>query len=89
MIHPFSENIFIFESKMSGSAQQHINKSIVEQEPVLVPPVNIADGFREFVQPIYEEIKSLLFKTQKLRRTRDLLQPRLLSGQLELEVAES
>ena len=77
-----SENISLFESKMSGSAQQHINKDIVEQTLVLVPHEKPGYAFRLFVQPLYEEIALLLFKIQNLRRTRDLLLPRLLSGQV-------
>ena len=80
-----TENISLFESKMSGSAQQHINKDIVEQTPVLVPHEEIAEPFRLFVQPIYEEIALLLFRIKNLRRTRDMLLPRLLSGQVELK----
>jgi type I restriction enzyme S subunit len=80
-----SENISSLESKMSGSAQQHINKEIVNETDILIPPKPIADAFTAVIQPVYEEIKVALFKSTNLRRTRDLLLPRLLSGQIDVE----
>jgi type I restriction enzyme S subunit len=38
-----------------------------------------------FVGPIYEEIDVLENRLDNLRRTRDLLLPRLLSGQIDIE----
>jgi len=81
------ENISVFESKMSGSAQQHINKEIVKRTKILVPPPAIADAFSSLVQPAYEEIRTLLLKIQNLGCARDLLLPRLLSGQIDVEIA--
>ena len=77
--------ILISESKMSGSAQQHINKEIVQQTAVLVPAERIADSFCANVRPIYEQIRLSLLQIENLRRTRDQLLPRLLSGQIDVE----
>ena len=51
------------------------------------PPRALAEQFKRFVAPMFRELATLLFKTQNLRCTRDLLLPRLLSGQVELEAA--
>ncbi|MEZ6005392.1 MAG: restriction endonuclease subunit S [Planctomycetota bacterium] len=53
----------------------------------IVPPANLRTQFREYVRPLLTQIATLGLKIQNLRRTRDLLLPRLLSGQLELEDA--
>ncbi|NDD91579.1 restriction endonuclease subunit S [bacterium] len=68
----------------SGGAQQHINKEVVNDVLLAPPPVPLAKEFKRLVAPIFREVASLLFKVQNLRRTRDLLLPRLLSGQIEI-----
>lgn len=50
-----------------------------------VPPENLRNTFRSHVGPIFTQIATLGSKIENLRRTRDLLLPRLLSGQIEVE----
>jgi type I restriction enzyme S subunit len=69
----------------SGGAQQHINKEVVNDVQVALPPESLAKDFKRLVAPMFRELATLLFQIQNLRRTRDLLLPRLLSGQVELE----
>jgi len=66
----------------SGGAQQHINKEIVNDVCVAMPPEALAREFKRLVAPIFSLIAKLLFENINLRRTRDLLLPRLLSGQV-------
>jgi type I restriction enzyme S subunit len=68
----------------SGGAQQHINKGIVDDVVVAVPPRNIAKDFRNIAHPLYRQIAGLLFKNTTLRHTRDLLLPRLISGEVDV-----
>jgi type I restriction enzyme S subunit len=79
------ENISIFETKMSGSAQQHINKEIVARTDILIPSCEISDKFNEVIQPIYSMVAALLFRNVNLRSTRDLLLPRFISGEVDVE----
>jgi type I restriction enzyme S subunit len=84
------ENISLLESKMSGSAQQHVNKSIVENIIILIPSARLSSLFAQFVEPQYETVANLLRRNTVLRRTRDLLLPRLISGEVdvsELDIA--
>ncbi len=68
-----------------GSAQPHVYpKDLAQLEAVRVPD-ELLDRFTSQVEPIYILTKSLKTKAENLRRTRDLLLPRLLSGELELE----
>jgi type I restriction enzyme S subunit len=69
----------------SGGAQQHINKEIVNDVQVVLPTDSLAKDFRQLVAPVFRELATLLFQIQTLRRTRDLLLPRLLSGQIDVE----
>jgi len=69
----------------SGGAQQHINKEIVNDVQVSLPPHSLAADFRGVVAPMFRELAALLFQIRNLRRSRDLLLPRLLSGQIDVE----
>ena len=69
----------------SGGAQQHINKEIVNDVEIALPPILLAEDFQCLVSPIFRELATLLFQITNLRRTRDLLLPRMLSGQIDIE----
>ncbi|ACO31304.1 MULTISPECIES: restriction endonuclease subunit S [Acidobacterium] len=51
----------------------------------VVPPDSLRKDFQEIVRPLLREVATLGLKSANLRRTRDLLLPRLLSGQIKLE----
>ena len=80
----FKERIHEIILHASGGAQQHINKEIVSDAQILIPPTKLADRFKYFVEPTFRQLATLMFKAQNLRRTRNLLLPRLLSGQVDL-----
>ena len=74
-------------ARASGGAQQHINKEIVNDIALVLPPDRLAAEFKKIVAPIFRQIAVLLFQSRNLRQTRDLLLPRLISGQLEVDAA--
>lgn len=74
-----------FKSKNIGAAIPHANKDYILMQSVALPPVAIAKGFHDQIEPIQAMIETLKAQNQTLRRTRDLLLPRLLSGQVNLE----
>ncbi len=45
-----------------------------------VPPGPLRSRFREIVAPFFAQVATIGLQIQNLRRTRDLLLPRLLSG---------
>ena len=47
-----------------------------------VPPPGLLKSFDDLIQPTVEQLRSLSFANQKLRQARDLLLPRLMSGEL-------
>jgi type I restriction enzyme S subunit len=53
-----------------------------------VPPEPLRAHFRGLATPLFKQIAILGLQIQNLRRTRDLLLPRLLSGQISLEETE-
>jgi len=51
----------------------------------VIPPAPMQSHFRELAAPLFTQIATVGLKIQNLRRTRDLLLPRLLSGQIDVE----
>ena len=54
---------------------------------VLKPSREIVTRFAERIDAIFEQVNTLQHAIENLRRTRDLLLPRLLSGQIDIEAA--
>lgn len=51
---------------------------------ILKPPPSLAQDFEIIVEPFFERIRLLHLQNANLRRTRDLLLPRLISGELDV-----
>ena len=73
-------------SHMTGGAQQHINKNNVEGLSILVPPSDVIDRYKEKSSPIYNLIGNNCIETQKITSLRDSLLPKLMSGEVILNV---
>jgi type I restriction enzyme S subunit len=71
-----------------GAAQQNISQVLLKGLECLKPKDEIASHFSKVTSPFFDEILVLQRQIQNLRRTRDLLLPRLLSGQINVEAAE-
>ena len=74
-----------FNGMAQGAAQQNISKEKVAGTPAVVPPRALITAFDRVAEPMFAQLQTLQRQIQNLRRTRDLLLPRLLSGQVELE----
>jgi type I restriction enzyme S subunit len=71
-----------FSQFNSGAAVPTLNRNDVHGLPVIIPSKNILAKFDEFVLPIYEMRRNITTRNANLRRTRDLLLPRLVSGEV-------
>ena len=68
----------------ANAAQPGINQESVKGLTITLPNKIIAKHFDELVDPLIEQIILLSKKNQNLRRTRDLLLPKLVSGEIEV-----
>ncbi len=68
----------------TGGAQQHINKGNVENFKVIVPSVELLEYFKSVVIDVYLQIEYNLRENQELNSLRDILLPKLISGELEV-----
>jgi type I restriction enzyme S subunit len=69
----------------TGAAQQNISQEVIREIPFLVPSLLVVQKFNDSVEPFLQSILRLQKKKVNLNRTRDLLLPKLISGQLDVE----
>ena len=77
-IKPFLEAIG------GGSTMANINKNKFENIKINIPSENVLAEFYQTVNPIFNQIALLIDQNQKLAQARDLLLPRLMSGEIEV-----
>jgi type I restriction enzyme S subunit len=68
----------------ANAAQPGVNQIGVKCLSILIPQRDIARHFDEMVEPILGLIVSLAKRNESLRRTRDLLLPKLISGEVDV-----
>ena len=67
-----------------GTTVAHLGDMQIKTIKIAWPPAKILAKAREILEPMSEQIIKLKRQIQNLRRTRDLLLPRLLSRQVAL-----
>ena len=70
------------QSRIGGAAQPNANARVLAAAEMLVPPRRVQRDFRDFVEPLLDEREVLQLQNQELRAARDLLLPRLMSGEI-------
>lgn len=88
LFHWLTENVPTFQRMASGATFKEISRGVFKTIEFLQPPDEIVGRFEATAEPIAEQVLALQRQVQNLRRTRDLLLPRLLSGNLNLACTE-
>jgi type I restriction enzyme S subunit len=70
---------------VGGAAQPQITLEGISSVELATPPLPFRARFQQAVSALFEQVWTLDSQAQTLRRTRDLLLPRLLSGQIDVE----
>jgi len=78
--YDFRENAI--KSMVGSSGRQRVQESCFEKFLVMVPSGTFLDVFTEAVRPMFRQVRTLHSQNQKLRAARDLLLPRLMSGEI-------
>lgn len=79
-----------FESLGVGATgQTSLRIETIEDVQFVFPPLELLTAFETVVLPMWTQVGVLKRQIQNLRRTRDLLLPRLLSGQIDVEAMPS
>ncbi|MFM8571884.1 MAG: hypothetical protein ACKOAU_09830 [Pirellula sp.] len=89
---------FLTECYTDGTIEQYEVQStgiknfkfivFLESESLVVPVADVQKSFVGHIRPILDAVHALGQKNETLRRTRDLLLPKLISGQLDVEDLE-
>ena len=79
------ETIRWAETQSTGTKMPVINWGVFQTMPIRIPSSQLAQKFENMAGPMLDELGILGTQIQSLRRTRDLLLPRLLSGQINVE----
>ena len=69
---------------ITGAAQPKLTQAAINRISVVLPARNVLCGFDALVKPIFAMRAVLVRKNRNLRTTRDLLLPKLISGELDV-----
>jgi type I restriction enzyme, S subunit len=72
----------------SDAAVPGLSRSQAYSLEILIPPISLLETFCDFADDFEQQATTLQRQIQNLRRTRDLLLPRLLSGQIDVEAID-
>jgi len=78
------QNLELIMNLASGATFKEINKTTFRKIPILVPGQSIIDQFNEIMNPIGALLENLIRKNRVLKETRDLLLPKLISGEIDV-----
>lgn len=82
LIELMQELINKFINYRVGAAREFFRKDFVKKQKVLIPPENLLSNFSDVVERLYNQIENILHQNEKLAEARDILLPRLMSGEI-------
>jgi type I restriction enzyme S subunit len=68
----------------TDTAVPGLNRNQAYLLPFVIPEKNIIQNFERFVEPVFDQVRNLNERNTLLRRARDLLLPRLISGEVDV-----
>ena len=78
------ENLELIEKHQTGTTRPRISRSTLGSLQMLVPPINLQAYFNDFASLLYQLITCMHKRNTFLKETRDLLLPKLISGELDV-----
>jgi type I restriction enzyme S subunit len=76
------------KSRASGSTFPEISKGAFREIKFVRPPRLLSDTFEKWAAPLFDRISINLHNSRALSQTRDLLLPKLMSGEISIKDAE-
>jgi len=83
--HSLKESMPRFRALSLGATMHHIKRSALDQVFTVVAPAPMRNRFDVLVKSIHQQLITISKQIQNLRQSRDLLLPRLLSAQIDVE----
>lgn len=72
-------------SLRTGAQQPHINKGVIDESPIALPPSSTLVEYYKLANPVFDKIMAIAFQTHELVRLRDWLLPLLMNGQVTVK----
>lgn len=72
-----------------GTKMPRANWGVLARYPIAIPDLPLLERFNGIVVPMIELLINFIFRNRCLRKTRDLLLPKLVSGEVSVEQVES
>jgi len=76
------------KSMVGASGRQRVQEACFRQFRIAQAPPNLLERFSTITAPSFRNVRILNLRNDNLRRTRDLLLPRLVSGQIDVSTVE-
>ncbi|GAA0516037.1 restriction endonuclease subunit S [Deinococcus depolymerans] len=77
------------EASMSGATgRQRVKSESFANYMIALPPSHLIKSFEALTKPLFDAIFNLASRSANLRRTRDLLLPKLVSGELDVSTLD-
>ena len=86
LVQPSSKAILLGND--AGGSRAAVTKGHLEAFPVILPTPPVLSAFREVTTPWYDHISHNEAENRTLAQLRDLLLPKLMSGEIRLHEAE-
>lgn len=75
-------------SRADSATVLNLSNDDIYNYKISLPRDSILSNFNQIISPILKEIATIISKNQTLKQTRDLLLPRLISGEIDVENME-
>lgn len=69
----------------TGAQQPHINKGVIDESPIAVPPSTTLAEYYKLANPVFDKIMAVAFQNHELVKLRDWLLPLLMNGQVTVK----
>jgi type I restriction enzyme S subunit len=74
----------LLSTAQGGATREALTKTDIEKFKIVIPPPNIIKKFNALVKNTVKQKEILFLKNENLKKQRDMLLPKLISGQIEL-----
>lgn len=80
--------LYAIEQTQVATTVIHIGKKDYDAFKVTLPNNEILDKFDELTEPIIKQVVSNCFETKRLENLRDVLLPKLMSGEIDVSAVQ-
>ncbi len=88
LFHALDNEMSQFWDRAQGTTMRHIKRAALTEVATVVPPRDVVRSFTSVVEPIHQESIALRFQRVELAVIRDMLLPKLVSGQIDVSTPD-